>query len=277
MKSVPAAQGDEMSASAAEPPRISTGSEGLDNILGRRVRRNRLYLYEGRPGTGKTTIALQFLLEGARQGERVLYITLSETARTAPRGAAPWLVARRRRHLRAGAAGNDARSRARTDRVPPRRGGAERDDEADLRARRAVNPTRVVLDSLSELRLLAQSPLRYRRQVLALKHFFTTRQLHRHPARRSDLAAGRPSASLDLARRGVAGATRHGYGAERRACAWSRCAASSSAAATTISRSRRAAWTIYPQAGRRRTPQELHRRHHVERQRRARPVARGRT
>jgi hypothetical protein len=62
-----------------DPPRISTGSAGLDNILGGGIDADRLYLYEGRPGTGKTTIALQFLLEGARQGERVLYITLSET------------------------------------------------------------------------------------------------------------------------------------------------------------------------------------------------------
>ena len=62
-------------------PRISTGSAGLDDILGGGFDRNRLYLYEGRPGTGKTTIALQFLLEGVRRDERVLYITLSETQR----------------------------------------------------------------------------------------------------------------------------------------------------------------------------------------------------
>ena len=54
--------------------RISTGSDGLDDILGGGFDANRMYLYEGRPGTGKTTIALQFLLRGARDGERVLYI-----------------------------------------------------------------------------------------------------------------------------------------------------------------------------------------------------------
>src|SRR3569623_1760528 len=64
-----------------ELPRISTGSAGLDDILGGGLDPNRLYLYEGRPGTGTTTIALQFLLEGARRGERVLYVTLSETAK----------------------------------------------------------------------------------------------------------------------------------------------------------------------------------------------------
>src|SRR5256885_6962562 len=63
----------------ADLPRISTGSLGLDDILGGGLDANRLYLYEGRPGTGKTTIALQFLLEGARRGEQVLYVTLSES------------------------------------------------------------------------------------------------------------------------------------------------------------------------------------------------------
>ena len=62
-----------------EVPRISTGSEGLDDILGGGLDPDRMYLYEGSPGAGKTTLALQFLLEGARQGERVLYVTLSET------------------------------------------------------------------------------------------------------------------------------------------------------------------------------------------------------
>src|SRR3978361_294947 len=64
-----------------DPPRVSTGSVGLDDILGGGLDPNRMYLYEGRPGSGKTTLALQFLLEGRRSGERVLYITLSETRR----------------------------------------------------------------------------------------------------------------------------------------------------------------------------------------------------
>jgi KaiC/GvpD/RAD55 family RecA-like ATPase len=62
-----------------DQPRISTGSSGLDDILGGGLDRNRMYLYEGRPGTGKTTLALQFLLEGAQRGEPVLYVALSET------------------------------------------------------------------------------------------------------------------------------------------------------------------------------------------------------
>jgi circadian clock protein KaiC len=157
-------------------PRISTGSTGLDDILGGGFDPNRLYLYEGRPGTGKTTIALQFLLEGARQGERVLYITLSETQRELR------LVTQRH--------GWSLDGVDLFELVPPE---TTLDPERELTVFhpaemelsettklifervQQINPTRVVLDSLSELRLLAQSPLRYRRQVLALKHFFTSR------------------------------------------------------------------------------------------------------
>ncbi|KTF40015.1 circadian clock protein KaiC [Xanthomonas translucens pv. translucens] len=160
-----------------DPPRISTGSAGLDDILGGGVDPNRLYLYEGRPGTGKTTIALQFLLEGARNGERVLYITLSETQRELS------LVASRH--------GWSMNQVDVFELVPPE---TALDPQRELTVFHPaemeltettklifdkveqLNPSRVVLDSLSELRLLAQSPLRYRRQVLALKHFFASRQ-----------------------------------------------------------------------------------------------------
>ena len=125
-----------------DPPRISTGSAGLDDILGGGLDPNRLYLYEGRPGTGKTTIALQFLLEGARRGERVLYITLSETERELRAGRrAPRLVARRGRHLRAGAARDHARSRPQELTVfHPAELELERDHQAHLRAGRAAQP-----------------------------------------------------------------------------------------------------------------------------------------
>ena len=160
-----------------EPQRISTGSKGLDDILGGGIDSNRMYLYEGRPGTGKTTIALQFLLEGVRHGERALYITLSETKRELQ------LVAKRHDWSLAGIEIFEL--------VPPeitldpdRELTVLHPAEVDLSETTklifdrvsSLNPSRVVIDSLSELRLLAQSPLRYRRQVLALKHFFASRQ-----------------------------------------------------------------------------------------------------
>jgi circadian clock protein KaiC len=158
-------------------PRISTGSEGLDDILGGGFDANRMYLYEGRPGSGKTTIALQFLLKGVEGGERALYISLSETKRELN------LVAKRHGWSLDGVDIFEL--------VPPE---ATLDPDRELtvfhpaevelsettnlifKEVERINATRIVLDSLSELRLLAQNPLRYRRQVLALKHFFTNRK-----------------------------------------------------------------------------------------------------
>jgi len=157
-------------------PRVSTGSDGLDDILGGGLDANRMYLYEGRPGTGKTTISLQFLLRGVRDGERVLYISLSETRRELN------LVAHRHGWSLDGVEIFEL--------VPPETtldpdreltvfhpAEMELSETTNLIFREVerINPARIVLDSLSELRLLAQNPLRYRRQVLALKHFFTNR------------------------------------------------------------------------------------------------------
>ncbi len=160
-----------------EAPRISTGSEGLDDILGGGLDPNRMYLYEGSPGAGKTTIALQFLLEGVRQGERVLYVTLSETQ------AELELVAKRHGwtldgidvfELVSPEASLDPDLEL-TVLHPAEMELSETTQQVFDRVTK-TNPTRVIFDSLSEMRLLAQSPLRYRRQVLALKHFFTTRR-----------------------------------------------------------------------------------------------------
>lgn len=157
--------------------RISTGNTGLDDILHGGFDRDRMYLYEGRPGTGKTTIALEFLLAGAALGEKVLYITLSETEQELT------LVAKRHGWSLAGVDVFEL--------VPPESTlDPNREltvlNPAELELSETTNlimnkvadlsPSRVVIDSLSELRLLAQSPLRYRRQVLALKHFFASRQ-----------------------------------------------------------------------------------------------------
>ena len=161
----------------AELARISTGSPGLDDILGGGFDRERMYLYEGRPGSGKTTLALQFLLEGVRNEERALYITLSETERELR------LVAKRHGWSLEGATVFEL--------VPPE---TTLDPSQELTVLHpaemelsetsrlifdkvdGLNPNRIVIDSLSELRLLAQSPLRYRRQILALKHFFSGRR-----------------------------------------------------------------------------------------------------
>ncbi|SJZ59135.1 circadian clock protein KaiC [Enhydrobacter aerosaccus] len=201
----------------ADLPRVSTGSGGLDDILGGGFDADRVYLYEGRPGTGKTTIALQFLLEGVRSGERVLYITLSETERELK------LVAKRH-----------GWSLAKVDMfelVPPETtldperqltvfhpADMELSETIDLVFKEVerINPTRVVFDSLSELRLLAQSPLRYRRQVLALKHFFASR--HCTVVLLDDLSAAQDDLQLHSIVHGVILLEQLAidYGAERR-------------------------------------------------------------
>lgn len=156
--------------------RISSGNSGLDSILKGGLPARRLYLLEGSPGSGKTTLALQFLLDGARRGEPCLYITLSETSEE--------LHAVARSHGW-DLAGIELFEFASAESVL----GGDRDQsilyswEVELGETvrlieeqvERINPRRVVFDSLSEMRLLAQDPLRYRRQVLALKQFFAGR------------------------------------------------------------------------------------------------------
>ncbi len=152
-----------------------TGIEGLDEILGGGFPRDRLHLIEGDPGAGKTTLALQFLITGARAGERVLYITLSETEEELREGARShgWslegvdifeLKAVEQRAL-----GGDV-SLFHPGELELGEAMKTLLDEVTRR-----DPHRVVFDSLSEIRLLAQQPLRYRRQILALKQHFVAK------------------------------------------------------------------------------------------------------
>src|SRR5256714_1304863 len=198
--------------------KAKTGIWGLDNILSGGFSRGHLFLVEGAPGTGKTTVALQFLLEGSRAGEKCLYITLSETERELRVGAAShgWLL-------------DDALEIF--ELLPPE---SLLDSEQQqsllyssdlelgettkqiLEVVERLRPDRVVLDSLSEIRLLAQSSLRYRRQILAIKHYFakfdTTVMLL------DDLTAGTEDKTVHSVAHGVLRLEElaPAYGAERR-------------------------------------------------------------
>ena len=161
--------------SAKTDTRSSTGVEGLDLILSGGLPTGRLYLLEGTPGTGKTTLALQFLLEGMSVGEMGLYITLSETEEELRASAAThgWALQGLAIHELVSELGLDPDSEQ-TILHPSDLELGEIIKEVMHRVE-ALKPVRVVFDSLSELRLLAQNPLRYRRQILALKQFFAVR------------------------------------------------------------------------------------------------------
>lgn len=157
--------------------RLTTGVDGLDDILEGGLPSGHLYLIEGDPGTGKTTLALQFLLAGARQGEPVLYVTLSESAtELADVGSSHgWSL----ENVTIFELLPDAEA------LKPERqytvfhpAEVELGDttKAIVSKVEEIKPKRVVIDSLSELRMLAQDPLRYRRQILAFKQFFSGKQ-----------------------------------------------------------------------------------------------------
>ena len=155
--------------------RASSGIPGLDNVLGGGFPRNQMYLIAGNPGAGKTTLGLQFLLEGVRAGESTTYVVLSESGKALSRLAEShgWTL----------------------DGIPviESHGFGENEDQYSLFHPSEVElsdtsktilaeldrlrPRRVVIDSLSEVRLLAQDPLRYRRQILALRAFFDERDM----------------------------------------------------------------------------------------------------
>lgn len=153
--------------------RLSTGIDGLDDILDGGLARGFLYLIEGSPGAGKTTLALQFLIEGARHGEKGLYLSLAESEAelrivvdshgfdlqnvTICKISPPEIAAQTSQHYTV---------------FQPAEVELADVLEMMLAKVREVNPSRVVIDSMSELRMLARDSLRYRRQVLSLKEFF---------------------------------------------------------------------------------------------------------
>ena len=160
--------------SANSDLRMLTGVRGLDTLLDGGLPAQRLHLIEGHPGTGKTTLALRFLLEGQCLGERCLYVTMSETAveLRAVANSHGWTLD-----------GIEVLELARPETLATEQYTLYHPSEIELgdMAKAVLEvidrtaPSRVVLDSLSEMRLLARDPLRYRRQILAFKEYFSKR------------------------------------------------------------------------------------------------------
>ena len=213
---------------------VPTGVPGLDYVMAGGYARSSLHLVEGTPGAGKTTMSLQFLMDGRARGERGLYVSLSETRDELMRNAETH--------------GWDLTGIDIFELIPPELTLDPQQDQtvlyaSDLELGETVNmvmkeverlkPHRVVFDSVAEIRLLSQSPLRHRRQVLALKHFLAAQACT--ALFLDDLAQEAEETSLHSL-------TRFSSAATGAACGCSRCAAASSAAATTTSSSIPAAW-----------------------------------
>jgi RecA-superfamily ATPases implicated in signal transduction len=157
-------------------PLAATGIVGLDQVLNGGLPANHIYLLDGSPGTGKTTLAMQFLLEGVKKGEKGLYVTLSESKDELVGVAAShgWSLD-----------GVDVFELANNTALATEEGYTifhpaevelQQTVDAVLDVVKKLNPQRIVFDSLSEMRLLAREPLRFRRQILAIKQFFIGRE-----------------------------------------------------------------------------------------------------
>jgi len=165
-----------MSQAKHTPDRLRSGIEGLDDILGGGLTPHRMYLVEGAPGTGKTTLALQFLLEGVQEGQVGLYITLSETRSEliSVADSHGWDLSQFRILELLSDEGLDPQFEQTV--LHPAEVELGETVRSVIQQVEQIKPARIVLDSLSELRLLSQNALRYRRQILALKRYFATRE-----------------------------------------------------------------------------------------------------
>lgn len=180
---------------------VSTGVPGLDELLTGGLTANRMYLVEGTPGTGKTTLAMQFLLEGRNHGERTLYVTLSETRHelTAIARSHGWSLDGVELFQLSPSEGLTAEDQYTL--YHPAEVELGETIKSVLEIIDRVHPTRVVFDSLSELKLLARDPLRYRRQILALKEYFSGRDCT--VVMLDDLSAGGSDLQLQSLAHGV--------------------------------------------------------------------------
>jgi circadian clock protein KaiC len=157
--------------------RVNTGCVGLDDILSGGLPQGRIYLVEGDPGAGKTTLALQFIRDGLQRGERGMYITLSESSADLYHSAASHNISLEGVEIGELLPDED-------DLLPEKQYTVFHPAEVELNDRmqrivkeiQRVHPVSLVIDALSELRMLAKDPLRYRRQILSMKDFLADQE-----------------------------------------------------------------------------------------------------
>lgn len=162
-----------MPSQCSQSPKLKTGIPGLDTILDGGLPRNRLYLMQGEPGTGKTTIAFQFLMEGIKLGERCLYISFSESREELEAVAKShgWDISKIHL-LELGSIEEQLKPESQNTVFYPSEVEMNETASKMYEEVEKIRPNRIVFDSVSELRMLAESSLRYRRQMLAMKQFF---------------------------------------------------------------------------------------------------------